>query len=80
MQAGRGNYFIGFFFLVCFLFYLLHAFFDVLLDELFVLLGVGLGHLVEHFPDVVGHAEVFLVFEAEHLLELLGEHIVIKVH
>lgn len=44
------------------------TFFDIFFDKLFVLFGVGFGHLIEHLPNIVGHIHILGVFEAEHLL------------
>ncbi len=57
------------------MFDLLDAFLDVFLYELFVLIGTVFGHLIEHFPDVVGHGGVFLVVQSEHFFEFLGNHV-----
>ena len=65
----------GFIFLVFLMFDLLDAFFDIFLYELFVLIGTVFGHLIEHFPDVVGHGGVFWVVQSEHFFEFLGNHV-----
>ena len=64
-------WFIFFFFLV---FGIIQSLRNIFLDELFVLFRIRFGHLIEHFPYVVGHAKIFLIGEAEHILQLLRNH------
>ena len=66
--------FIGSIFFLLLLFGITQTLRNIFLDELFVLFGIRFGHLIQHLPYIVGHAEIFLVGQAEHVLQLLRNH------
>ena len=49
---------------------LLYIFFD----KLVVLLWVLVCHVIEHLPNIIGHIDIFLILEAEYILQVFRNH------